>query len=118
MASPLASLRAWRLSSRSARSPSRAGPSRPRGSGRHLAVLGIAFGLVVWLHDPAAASRAPAVWQASTLEVLPLAASRAQHAVEPADVASLRNPGAVELAIRFILGLQPEGTYILTQPGV
>lgn len=41
----------------------------------------------------------------------------AQHAVSPARPADLRNPVAVERAQRFILSLQPDGSYVLTTPG-
>lgn len=41
-----------------------------------------------------------------------------QYAITSLPVQSFRRAAAVQHAVDFILGLQPEGTYILTKPGV
>lgn len=58
-----------------------------------------------------------ASWRTSDIAVS-LGSTPAQHAVGPARPKQLRNAHAVEKAVGFILSLQPEGSYVLTTPGV
>ena len=88
----------------------RAGPGR-------LALLGLLASLVAVAVSYASASRGQVGWETSLAGARQVDAVEPQWAVQPLHPAQLRNASAVTKAIRFILDLQPAGTYILSTPG-
>lgn len=59
---------------------------------------------------------APRINQAATVKFV-VDPAPAAYTLYPTDGNQLRNPEAVQRAVEFLTRLQPEGTYILSQPG-